>query len=455
MPQKKTDVLVFINRSSSEFEWILPSLVWLADHNQRVSIVFQRNREFEYLRHSKALSETTMRAGITTYCFEAWVKDAAALNRRLLSLAIRLIQPEVNLKLSGAYQFGLALLTKIVVRRFFETQAIPIEAKVLLVDNSFYKDVELKERGRFAIAFLKLIKTDNVVIFPHLSSPDVERVPATESGIRHSFPQNDVALNSSPDWHRDRAHTRRTLIITDSYIGATQYNRDRGLRIELVGSPKLQKWWIDRTRTPDPERRTQSRILIFSKQRGGQFRVYKNISSSLLLQEVIEVCESKNLDWRLKLHPRDDVHIVEQVLNQSTSKRLEQVILRDSILDSSGQFDATVALPSSASMDAVGRRLPSTYYFRTDPDESRAEFPSMPWVNAGIVSACSNRQQLSDFLDLATISSPERSELISRQYSALIGSYASTRSAADVIESILSGQLSGQDTVRTQTRPKI
>lgn len=436
MSANRKGIIAVVNRSSGELDWIMPILVWLALNKYDVSLMFLRKREYSYLENSGALLQKSNELFIGVHCFEAWL-DELSLVRLLLIRAqdyfYRILNVLLNL-ISTGYETNPGVRSSF--RTFLRSEVGNTQFNTLFFDNSFYKDLSRKKSQDLQRIVMGEISAERIFIYPHMPVLDVAEENGNSSKALLSGSWRESVPKDNFYWKQFPKDAKHSILLTGTTTDAINYHRSRGLGVLDVGCPRFQKWWYGMQKTASVDRCTINRVLILSKSGGGLFKKNQQISPLILLEEIALTCEKAHMDWLIKMHPRDDIESINQLVRKISSKSPATVTTQGALIDVAENIDFCVAIPSSAILDAVSSGIPCVEYFRPNKESSSTAHKSQ-YIDSGMAIGCANPDQLSLLLSKMVADEEGFRKIATDQQLAFEKYFATSQHAGKIVQGII------------------
>ena len=373
-------ILVLINRSSGELEWIIPVLVSLSSDRNKISILFLRHKEHSYYKKSKHLQNIVTRFNIETLILEE-------------SLSIPVFIKKSFEKI--IYLTGLnALLSKKFLKVKLLANGLVSNIDCLLIDNSFYKDLEKGNGSGFHHSLFDTIDAKKIIIFPHAPVLDFQNKKISDKLI---LKKNEKRNNFY--WKNYFNKAQNTLQITDNEDNSQHYFSNRGLFTVCVKNPRYQLNFdavISEPSSRSPNNSEQN-VLILSKLQGQLFKKNQSINPLKLIKDIIKALEKNNISWKIKLHPRDDLAALETLIKKISCKKTDDIFFNGALDSESNCFAYCVSVPTSAVLDSVFFGIPTIEYFPSMESNVKNSYDS-PYQARNIVIGCNNTMQLEELI---------------------------------------------------------
>ena len=396
--KKERHILVIINRSSGELEWLMPILYWLGKKEFKVVLLFLKKKEHLYFLNSTYLKRISSDIDMQLFCIEDWWRfgENKSLKRLKATFAFKLeklfeklknflFKPENNNKYI-AFQ----------IKAFFKYVDIRVSYEVLFFDNSFYKDIE-KNRYLNSLVLDKF-SFEKVIIYPHAPT-------FVEIANRH--PDNKPPNKNTFYWNRYPELAKKTLMVTDDLMKMEQYSKGRGLTCEYVGCPRFQDWWVKTLNSITVSKKNKNKVLILSKLQGRLFKDIPTQPPLALLEDIIVCCEKLRLEWRLKVHPRDNIQKIKDLLSRVSQKQFDDIVCSGSVFDIQNQFDFCISIPNSAMLDTVSANIPTIEYYDYRYKDISGQSHNSQLAKQGVVKQCFDRDELIELISRYTSSKEE------------------------------------------------
>ena len=424
-------IVVIINRSSGELEWILPVIVQLQTDGFHVDIVFLRNQEYIYLRKSNTLLNLLEQLEVKISVYESNTKATISLFEHVYNSVVRIL-PGFCAKYSHLQKFK--------VSSFFKRYDIEVSPNLLLIDNSFYKDLKRDSGQGIHHTIFTHFNPKAILVYPHapklkIQDPQSHSLKPLEL-LKVNEPTSNIYYNRYP------LKARYTWQITDNIENEMIYTNNRGLQSFHVKSPRYQLEWVRKrfannnlTVLPELPEYDTPRVLILSKLQGAIFRQNPTINPIDLIAQIIQTLEANNVLWKIKPHPRDNIDDLRNMIHRESQQSFTESLFEGALENPSIPFSYCISVPTSAVLDTVLVGIPTIEYFPTDKQNTIVYYES-PYQKKSLVQGCSNliemHTMIKNFHDKR-----DQQNMIDKQQHHLSQCFSSGHNSIDVIKKII------------------
>ena len=425
-------IVIVINRSSGELEWIAPIIVRLLDEGHGVDLLFLRQRELEYFYKTELLFELLKSKGAKIILY--YSKNSLLLGRIIQKYVYQFrnfFKGASNNRKSFEYE-----INSFDIQRVIETKGLCSNPDLLIVDNSYYIDLKKTHFDSFYHCFLNAIEFQSLLLYPHAPIVDDEkssnsvRMNSQDSFLDANQDSNDFFNRQYPDY------AKRTWMITDSISKAKMYSNNRGLKTFYVQSPRYQKSWINKINIqPNKLLDDKNKVLILSKLQGIVFKQNKFVQPIELIKDIVKACESKKIPWVIKPHPRDDISLLNKIVENHSSQKHEDSFLYGDFASIKNSFSVCIALPTSAILDTILYGIPTVEYFPSQNETKPINYSS-PYFNVDLVLASHSKAEVESFVEKFK-DGKYCEEVIRKQQSRLISLFSDGIDPFDAVKKIL------------------
>lgn len=385
-------IVVLINRSSGELEWISPTITLLLEAGHHVDIVFLRNREYFYLKKSEKLAGLLENLGANFSVYEAFNQTDSfyfQLYNKVISRLPAHFKTCLNRK-------------KFKIESFFNQHNIESSPDFLMIDNSFYKDLERSIEQDLHHVLFEYFNPKTILIYPHAPILNIQNKELNQFTLVDSLAMNQPV--NTFYWQRYAQKAQHTYQVTDNRERTNTIVSNRGLQAFYVKSPRYQLDWIHRefksaasshVITKPPVHPT---VLILAKSRGALFQKNPSLNALDIVKDIILMLEKHNVDWKIKPHPRDDLNSLGDLINKISKKNFAESLFEGALGKNSAIFSYCISVPTSAVLDTVLLGIPTIEYLPAKNDNIPINYDS-PYQKENIVVGCNNLSDMSKLIE--------------------------------------------------------
>ncbi len=335
-------ILVIINDSWGEVDWILPVLTHLKEKwTARISVFF--NDDAIYNEKS----------------------EYQDLHERLEVISKEIITPS-KLKETVKWRYRIFEILKLASKKLIKVYLLPRYVKGLVSGDLRFvftthdllkykcgKNVDFIFHDFSGIDFTQYYRDfpqSKVVVFPH-------------GTFIHGWIDNKLKEEFSRFMYFQTID-RDALLLLGSHKDLAFFKTLTSLEnIVITGHPKLEKIWVDsfavrriEGRFDNETRRFRILFIQYPKRRMIKKDVFESFVST-----VLDIAESNNIEIIMKRHPRQDENELKSILERY--RNLTMDFATESVLSAATRSDLAISFPSSACMDAIAAGIPVIEYF--------------------------------------------------------------------------------------------
>jgi len=332
---KSTNILLIVNNSWGEVDWILPVMEVLKScRDVKIWVYFSSMQILKDVKEYEDLYSRLTKISVDIYT--PWnIKRKLGFKRQFAEL----IKINRSHKL-GYYRF----IRKIgsIVRGRFHAMFNSSELLRLKVPESIdylfhdYSGVDFS-------SYYREFNSAQVVVFPHGTFLFNLLNSAFQQQIKRSLSYNKIKNDA--------------FLLLGSPINIPYFRELTGLKnIVAVGYPKFESSWINSFPIDDKKSKPTLLYLLIPKRKVSGEGIFAKY-----IESVIEIARRNNMRLLIKKHPRQGESEIEEILENYPNEDIE--IARNSVLHTALLSDITICFPTSACMDAIAAGIPVIEYF--------------------------------------------------------------------------------------------